>query len=127
MIAITLIFGAVLTLAGVVGYVASDSASFTALIPSMVGVLLLICGLIARKETLRRHAIHAALAVALLGALGSLMNVLRIGELFAGTAERPSAVIVSTVMFGVLVVYLVLGIRSFIMARRSRAEHPDVS
>ncbi|MGI8947318.1 MAG: hypothetical protein ACR2FV_04940 [Ornithinimicrobium sp.] len=127
MTAITLIVGAILTLAGVVGYVASDSASFTALIPSVVGVLLLICGLVARKENLRRHAIHAALAVALLGALGSLMNVLRIGELFAGTAERPAAVILSTVMFVVLVVYLVLGIRSFIMARRARAEHPDVS
>lgn len=45
----------------------------------------------------------------MLGALGSLINVLRIGELFAGTAERPAAVILSTVMFIVLVVYLVLG------------------
>ncbi len=48
------------------------------------------------------------------------MNVLRIGDLFAGTAERPAAEILSTVMFVVLVVYLVLGIRSFAMARRAR-------
>jgi hypothetical protein len=127
MVTITLIAGAILTLAGVVGYVASGSESFTALIPSVIGVLLLLCGLVAKKEKFRRHAIHAALALALLGALGSLMNVLQIGELLAGTAERPSAVIVSTVMFGVLVVYLVFGIRSFITARRARAEQPGVS
>lgn len=122
MTAVTLIVGTILTLAGVVGYVASEAASFTALIPSIVGVLLLVCGLLARKENLRRHAIHAALVIALLGAIGSLMNVLRIGELFAGTAERPAAVILSTVMFLVLAVYLVLGVRSFIMARRAQTE-----
>ena len=56
--------------------------------------------------------------VALLGAVGSLMNVVKIGQVFAGTAERPSAVVVSTIMFVVLVAYIVLGVRSFIAARR---------
>lgn len=121
MTALTLIVGAVLTLAGIAGYALSGAASLTALIPSAVGVLLLICGILARKERMHRHAIHAGLLIALLGALGSLRNVAGIGEVFAGTAERPAAVILSTVMLVVLALYLALGIGAFVKARRRRA------
>ncbi len=121
MTTLTLIVGAVLTLAGVLGYVLTGAESLTALIPSAVGVLLIICGLLARNERFRRHAIHAALLVAVIGVLGSVMNVVRLGEVFAGTAERPTAVVLSTVMFVVLIVYIAAGVRSFIAARRGRA------
>ncbi len=60
------------------------------------------------------------LAVALLGALGSVMNAAKVGQLFAGTAERPAAILASLVMFVALVVYLGFGVRSFIEARRAR-------
>ncbi|WP_420120288.1 hypothetical protein [Nakamurella sp.] len=118
MTTITLAVGAVLTVLGIAGYALTGAASLTALIPSLVGVLILVCGLLARQEKLRRHAIHGALAVALLGALGSLMNVVKIGQVFAGTAERPTAIVVSTIMFLVLVAYVALGVRSFVAARR---------
>lgn len=112
--------GAILTLAGVVGYAITGAESITALIPSFVGVLILIAGVLARNVRFRRHSIHAALVVALLGMLGSLRNVAGIGDVFAGTAERPAAIILSTLMFVVLLGYLVLGVRSFIRARRDR-------
>jgi hypothetical protein len=118
MTTITLAVGAVLTVLGIAGYALTGAASPTALIPSLVGVLILACGVLARQEKLRKHAIHAALAVALLGALGSLMNVVKIGQVFAGTAERPTAIIVSTVMFVVLIGYIGWGVRSFVAARR---------
>ena len=118
MTALTLLVGAVLTLAGIAGYALSGAASLTALIPSAVGVLLLLCGLLARNARMQRHAIHAGLLIALLGALGSLRNVAGIGEVFAGTAERPAAAILSTVMLVVLALYLGLGIGSFVQARR---------
>lgn len=116
---LTVITGALLVVMGVVAYLLTAAASPTALIPSLVGVLLLACAAVARS----RHAIgmHAALVVAVLGALGSLMNVARIGEVFAGTAERPAAVVVSTLMFVVLVVYVVAAVRSFVAARRARS------
>ena len=119
---LTLIIGGILTVLGIVAYVATAAASLTALIPTFIGVLLLACGVVAtRRPAARRHAMHAALLVALLGALGSLMQVASIGEVLAGTAERPLAVIVSTVLFLLLVLYLVLGIRSFVAARRARS------
>lgn len=124
MVTLTLAVGAVLTLAGIIAYVVTDFASVTALIPAFVGVLILAAGLVARKDSLRRHAIHGALAIALLGVLGSLMNVVRIGELFAGTAERPAAIVVSLIMFVVLAVYLAFGVRSFIAVRRARNATP---
>ena len=48
------------------------------------------------------------------------MNVVKLGDLFAGTAERPGAIITSTVMFVVLVAYLAAGVRSFVQARAKR-------
>ncbi len=114
---LTVVIGSVLVVLGVIAYAVTAAASVTALIPSLVGVLLLLCAAAARNPAWHRTGIIAALVVALLGALGSLMNVARIGELFAGTAERPVAVIESTLMFVLLVGYLVMGIRSFVAGR----------
>lgn len=122
MLRLTFVIGGILVVLGVVAYVATAAASVTALIPAFVGILLLVCGAIGtRGESARKHAIHAALVVALVGALGSLMQVVKLGEVFAGTAERPIAVVLSTVMFVLLVAYVVLGVRSFVAARKARA------
>ncbi|GAA3084275.1 hypothetical protein GCM10010464_55340 [Pseudonocardia yunnanensis] len=118
---LTFAIGGILTALGIVAYVVTGAASITALIPTFVGLLLLICAALARRPALHRHSIHAALVIALLGAVGSLMNVVKLGDVFAGTAERPSAVVVSTIMFVLLVVYVIMGVRSFIAARRSPA------
>ncbi|WP_156253665.1 hypothetical protein [Pseudactinotalea terrae] len=121
MVALTLAIGSLLTATGVIAWLVTSMSSVTALIPAFVGVLLLIAWLIARRGgAARRHAVHVAMAVALLGALGSLMNVAKIGSLLDGTAERPAAIIVSVIMFVALVVYLVVGIRSFVQARKAR-------
>ena len=119
MFRVTVVVGFVLVAMGFIGYLVTGASSPTALIPSLVGLLLFGCAAVARA----RHALgmHLALAVALLGALGALPNVVRIGQLFDGTAERPAAVVVSTLMFLVLLGYLAAGIRSFVVARRQRA------
>ena len=118
---LTVVIGGILIVLGVVGYVATAAASLTALIPTAVGILLLICAAVAiRKPAAHRHAMHAALAIALIAALGSLRNVVRLGDLLAETAANPAAVLLTTVMFVLLVGYLVAGIRSFVAARRRR-------
>lgn len=114
----TLLLGGVLVALGVIGYLASGLASWTALIPAILGAVVVACGLVARRRPML--GVHAALVVALLGALGTLRNVLGLPDVIAGTAERPLAVVVSTVTFVLLVGYLVLGVRSFVAARRAR-------
>jgi len=121
MTGLTFVVGGILTATGVIAYLVSDTSSMTALIPSALGVLLLAAAVISRAPNARRHAIHAALAVAVLGVAGTAMNVMKFGELLSGTAERPNAVIASTVTFVVLLVFLAAGIASFVKARRSRA------
>lgn len=121
MTTLTLAIGGILVATGVIAYIATAAVSVTALIPAFVGLALLVAGLIARKPAAHRHAIHAALAVALLGALGSLSRVVKLGDVFAGTAKHPSAIIVSTIMFVLLATYIGLGVRSFIKARKTPA------
>lgn len=112
----TIILGAILIALGVISYVASAMASWTALIPAILGAVLLIFGLVALRR--QKLGIHIALVVALLGIAGTFMNVLKLGDLLAGTAERPLAVIVSVITFVLLVAYIIVGVRSFITERR---------
>jgi hypothetical protein len=117
---LTVVIGGLLVVLGVVGYLATGATSLTALIPSLVGVLLLACAAIAvRRPASSRHAVHAALAIALVAAIGSLRNVAQLGDLLAGSAANPGAVVVSTIMFVHLVGYVGAGVRSFVAARRS--------
>jgi hypothetical protein len=117
MVRFTFVLGIALVVLGVGAYVLTSAVSVTALIPAFVGVPLLICGALARSAARRRPALIVALVVALLGALGSAMNAVKIGEAIAGTAQRPSAVWVSTIMFVLLVAYVVAGTRALLGSR----------
>ncbi|WP_022870251.1 hypothetical protein [Yaniella halotolerans] len=108
--------GAVLIVMGIIAYIATAFASWTALIPAILGLIMLICGLIALKNA--KVGLIIALVVAVLGILGTSMNVMQLGELFAGDAERPAAVITSTLTFILLIIYVIVGIRSMVTARR---------
>jgi preprotein translocase subunit Sss1 len=111
----TIVFGILLTLLGLVGY-AMTRTSMTALIPSLFGLLLLILGLLARSESIRKHAMHAAAAVALIGGVGALIPLLR-----TPSGVRPAMAVFSQVAMVVLTaVFVALCVRSFIAARRAR-------
>ncbi|GAA1930526.1 hypothetical protein GCM10009689_07090 [Brevibacterium antiquum] len=112
----TIGLGIVLIVVGVIAYVATSFASWTALIPAILGAIILICGLIALKN--QKLGVHIALVVAILGIFGTGMNVMQVGALIAGEAERPAAVITSIITFVLLIIYVIMGVRSFIAARR---------
>lgn len=116
----TRLVGTLLIVIGVLAYLLTGAESVTALIPALLGAVILVLGLLARQESLRRHAVHGALVVAVLGLLGTLMQVAELPSLLTGgTVERPGAVIAATASAIVCAVYVVLGIRSFSAARRS--------
>jgi hypothetical protein len=121
MVRFTTALGIALVVLGVGAYVLTSAASVTALIPAFVGIPLLVCAGIARSASRRRPALVVAVAVALLGALGSSMNAFRIGEAIAGTAQRPAAVWVSAIMFVLLVAYVVVGARALLRSRSAPA------
>ena len=70
----TIVFALALIAVGVVAYAITLGHSAghpTALIPAAEGVLLLICGLLALKPAMLKHAMHAAAVVGLLGLLAA--------------------------------------------------------
>jgi hypothetical protein len=110
-------FGLILIVLGVASYVLTGRTSVTALIPALFGAVLVICALVARNEAARKHAMHAAVAVGLIGALAALGR--GVPAALSGGATRP-AVLSQLVMGVLLLIYVGLGVQSFIAARKAR-------
>ncbi len=112
--------GGILILIGLIGYLygsGQGTGSATALIPAAFGLVLLLCGVIgAAKENLRKHVMHVAVAVALLGFImivGRL--VMRLGSL-----TMSAAVISQLAMAIVCLIFVLAGVTSFARARGER-------
>ena len=117
--ATTRLFGLLLIVLGLASYVTTGRTSVTALIPAFVGAVFVILALVARNPAARKHVMHAAVALALLGALGTLGRI--IPAVRDGNTTRP-AVLAQIAMTVMLLVYVALGVRSFIEARRARGQ-----
>jgi uncharacterized membrane protein len=87
--------------------------------PAAFGILFVIFGVVSQmKEGLRKHLMHAAAVLALIGLVavgGRLLS--RLGDLTASVA-----VLSQVAMAVICLIFLVLAVRSFIGARRERAE-----
>ena len=107
-------------LVGAIGYgygMRGGNASITALIPARFGVVFIVLGLAGgRSEHARKHLMHAAVALALLGFLLTAGRVLmRISSI-----ELNAAVISQLTMALVCLMLVLAGVRSFSAARRAR-------
>lgn len=112
---ITVIFAGFLILLGLGAYAASGTP--TAAIPSYFGIAFMITGLVSLKESLLKHGMHAAMGLALL-------TVIAMGPMvFKGpNPERPLAFPIQLTMFLSTIVYLALGVNSFIQARKRQKQ-----
>jgi hypothetical protein len=116
-----IIIGILLILLGVVSFLASGGQSLTALIPAAFGLVLTALGLLARKETARKHAMHAAAAVGLIAILGSASGFFKLFSLLNGNEVlRPAAVVAQSIMFALSALFVGLAVNSFIKARKNR-------
>lgn len=123
---VTIVFGVLMILVGVVGYIATGRQSITALIPVIPGVIWLVLGAVARSPGARKHAMHAAAALSLVGFLAMVRAIVKLVQWQAGGAapERPAAVVSQSVLGILFLVFLILCVRSFIVARRNRLAAP---
>lgn len=110
---VTLIFAALLIAVGVGAFVFSGSQ--TALLPAYPGVLLaVLAGLALSFDGARKHLLHVAAVVALLGALApGAALVIRAAQM------STLALVVNLAMLVLCASLLALMVRSFIAARRS--------
>ena len=116
----TILFGVLLTLLGLTGYFLTGAASPTALIPAIFGVPLLGLGYLARSEAMRKHAMHAAATVALIGCGGALFSLMRASDgprVLMATLSQALMVILTAAFVG-------LCVKSFIDVRRARTGTP---
>lgn len=113
--------GLSLILVGIAGYVwgmLDGKASITALIPALFGLVIALLGAFAKSnENLRKHLMHGALLVALIGFIIPTVRVVsKLSEI-----KLSPAVVSQLAMALICLMFVILGIQSFVNARRSGA------
>ena len=120
---LSIILGIILILLGLFSYFGISSESITALIPTFIGIPMLVLGLLALKEKYRKHTMHIAAVLMLIGFGGTVSGLIKFFRMIGGEVfERPSAITVQAIMAVLCLAFLILAIKSFIDARRKKSE-----
>ncbi len=120
---VTLALGVCLVVLGIVGYYATGQVSKTALIPTWFGLVFVLLGAIASKASLRKHAMHAAAALAVLIVFATMGGIVKSIRMIGGAEiERPQAAIAQAITAVLCVLFVILCVRSFVAARRARTQ-----
>ncbi len=122
---VTILFGLLLIVLGVAGYVGTGWRAPTALIPMYFGIVFTILGFLSRRGSQKKRmtVMHIAVTLGLLGFLGTVLSIWKFIRMETGHAVvRPIAVEDQAVFSFMMLIYVLLCVRSFIKARRTRVE-----
>jgi uncharacterized membrane protein len=120
---ISIVFGIILIFLGLISYFGISTESITALIPTLLGIPVLILGFLALNEKYLKHSMHAVAVLMLLGFAGTVSGLIKFFRMLGGEVfERQSAVTVQAIMAVLCLVFLIFAIKSFIDARRKKSE-----
>ena len=117
-----IVFGLLLCGLTVVGLVGTSVKYPTQFIPMMLGIPVLFCGVVALNPHRRKHAMQAASAVALLGAVAGATRVAYCLVELAGGAEinrNAFQLVIATSV--ICAVFVVICVFFFIQTRRRKA------
>lgn len=121
---LTIVFGVLLVVVSLGFWLAMGRAESAALHPAGVGVLLLLCGVLANTESAKQRMLwmHIAVTVGLIGFL--ITGIRAVIQIVKGTAMTGNvAAFEERVVVALLCgVFVALCVRSFITARRLRTE-----
>ncbi len=120
---VTVLFGVLLIILGVVSFIGTGSKFPTSLIPVAFGILLTTFGGMAETPVSKRRMLfmHIAVTVGLLGFLATATSLVQVVQLFKGKLfPYPAAIEEKAAMSALMLIYVLLCVRSFITARRSR-------
>lgn len=118
---IAIVFGILLDITGTAGYVFTGQTHKTALIPSVVGTIILVCGIIALNPKFLKHAMHVAAMFGVLGLLGGAGRfVPSLIKHFQGEDVSQVALASTGSMALLCAIFTALCVKSFIDVRRAR-------
>jgi fucose 4-O-acetylase-like acetyltransferase len=120
---LTIGFGILLVLLGVIGFVETGSAHPTALIPTSIGLLFVLFGAMANTEDAKKRMLwmHVAVTVALLVFVFMIPAAIDTIRLSRGVSfPHPAAVVEKGALALFSLIYILFCVRSFISARRAR-------
>lgn len=121
----TIVCGALLVAVGVFGYANATpgdngKVSPTALIPAFFGAALIVCGVLAFNANFRKHVMHLAVIIGLVGVIGGFMPLVRqYNKTGSFDPAKPSAV-AGELMIAICAIFVFLCVNSFIAVRRAR-------
>lgn len=119
---LSIVFGLILIVIGLVSYFGISNESVTALIPAFLGLPVLILGFLALNEKYLKHSMHAVAVLMLLGFAGTVSGLIKFFRMISGEAfDRPSAITIQAIMAVLCLIFLIFAIKSFIDARRKRS------
>jgi uncharacterized membrane protein len=123
---VSIVFGILLIVLGLVGFFATGAIHHTALIPTWFGLALCVGGILAvsPSETRRKIFMHINVTVGLLGLIGAIASALHEYGHARSLGMDPDyrALAAQITMAVLLLIYVNLCVRSFIQARSSRRE-----
>jgi hypothetical protein len=120
---VTLVFAVLLALLGLAGYFGTGSQYPTALIPTWFGVALGVFGFLAISPNERRRKLfmHINVTIGLLGFLGGAVEAVRGYGHARSLGLEPDKIALASkgTMAGLMLVYVLLCVKSFVEVRRS--------
>ena len=120
---VTIAFGTSLCIIAIAAFVMTGGDHPTALIPAVVGLIFCVFGALASSSQPKKRMLwmHVAVSVALLCFLGTIKADVDVFRLAHGaTFEHPIAVEEKAAMSLFCLIFVLLCVRSFIEARRTR-------
>ena len=118
---LSITYGIIFILMGLISYFEISSESITALIPAFFGVPMLILGWLGMNEKFLKHAMHGAAVLMLLGFFGTISGLIKFFKMLGGIQpERPAAVTFQAIIALMSLVFLILAGKSFIDARKNK-------
>jgi hypothetical protein len=121
---LTIVFGVLLILLAVIGFVSTGSAHPTSLIPGALGLIFIFFGAMANTPDSKKRMLwmHISVTIALLAFLGTIPADIDSFRLSRGVEfPHPAAVLEKAAMSLLCLIYVLFCIRSFINARLKAA------
>lgn len=118
---VTIGYGVVLALVGVIAYVTSGGSSITALIPTFIGIPIVLAGVAATRPKFRSNALYFALGLSALMIGGSFRGIIGLFEALTGGRAITTPMLIQLGLVVLAIAFIIVAIRALRPGRGVKA------